>query len=123
MSAPQQDALAVAPLGEMRAQLGAQAAVAPLPPFSQLVDPATAAPRWRRWIGRLDHNFCATQETDGTVKWSMMLHVGGDELFDLFEHLPNTGGDTDCDADFTALNKYIDPQLDPDYERFKLRQA
>ena len=38
-----------------------QAAVAPLPPFSQLADPATAAPRWRRWVGRLDHYFRATR--------------------------------------------------------------
>ena len=62
-----------------------QAAVAPLQPLSQLADPATAAPRWRRWIGRLYHYFRTTRETDGTVKRSMMLHVGGDELDDLFK--------------------------------------
>ena len=73
MSAPGQAAAAAAP----QLTAGAHASVAPLPPFSQLMDPATAAPRWRRWISRLDHYFRATRETDGTVKRSMMLHVGG----------------------------------------------
>ena len=53
----------------------------------------------------------------------MMLHLGGDELFDLFEHLPEKGKDNDYETAVTALNKYFDPQLNPDYERFKLRQA
>ena len=114
---------AAPPIRGMQEPLRFQASVAPLPPFSQLTDPATAAPRWRRWIGRLDHYFRATRKTDGAVKRSMMLHVGGDELYDLFEHLPNTGNDDDYDAAVTALNRYFDPQLNPDYERFKLRQA
>ena len=53
---------------DTRAPQGAQASVAPLPPFSQLVDSATAAPRWSRWVGRLNHYFRATRETDGAVK-------------------------------------------------------
>ena len=53
----------------------------------------------------------------------MMLHVGEDELYDLFEHFPNTGDEGDYEAAMAALNRYIDPQLNPDYERFKLRQA
>ena len=78
---PAQNAAAAAaaiPAGGVRILFGAQASVAPLPPFSQLVDPATAAPRWHRWIGRLEHYFRTMRETDGTVKRSVMLHVGGD---------------------------------------------
>ena len=52
-----------------------------------------------------------------------MLHLGGAELYELFEHLPNTGGETDFEAAVAALNRHFDPQLNPDYERFKLRQA
>ena len=33
------------------------------------------------------------------------------------------GDANDYDAAVTALNKYFDPHLNPDYEGFKLRQA
>ena len=75
MSEPVQGTPGAAPPTTPQLPGGAHASLAP---FSQLVDPATAAPRWRRWINRLDHYFHATRKTDGTVKLSMMLHVGGD---------------------------------------------
>ncbi|KAJ1115552.1 hypothetical protein NDU88_003775 [Pleurodeles waltl] len=52
-----------------------------------------------------------------------MLLMGGDELQELFDSLPDTGERSDFDAAVTALNRYFDPQLNSDYERFKLRQA
>mgnify|MGYP002804978260 CR=1 FL=1 len=90
-----------------------------LPPFSELADPATAAPHWRSWIGRLRHYFRTARETHGAVQRSLMLHLGGAELYELFEHLPNTGSETDFEAAVMALNT-LQPQLNPDYERFKL---
>lgn len=94
-----------------------------IPPFSELIDPATASPRWKTWVSRLDNYFTATRETDGTIKRSWLLHFVGDEIYKLFEHLPNTGPATDYDTAVRALNAHFDPQLNPDYERFKLRQA
>ncbi|KAJ1087985.1 hypothetical protein NDU88_001144 [Pleurodeles waltl] len=38
-------------------------------------------------------------------------------------HLPNTGAHGDYDAAARALNAHFDQQLNPDFERFKLRQA
>ena len=52
-----------------------------------------------------------------------MPHLGQADLYDLFEHLPNTGDLADFDATVKALNRHFDPQLNPGYERFKLRQA
>ena len=52
-----------------------------------------------------------------------MLYLRGAELYELFEHLPNTGDETDFEAAVEALNKHFDPQLNPDYELLKLRQA
>ena len=54
------------------------------------------------------------RETDGAVQRSLMLHLGGAELYELFEHLPNMGCDTDFEAAVEALNKHLDPQLNPD---------
>ena len=84
------------------------------------MDPETAALRCRSWIGRLRHYFCATRKTDVVVQRSLTLHLGGAELYELFEHLQNTGSETDFEAAMAALNRRFDPQLNPDYERFKL---
>ncbi|KAJ1213853.1 hypothetical protein NDU88_001483 [Pleurodeles waltl] len=92
-------------------------------PFVYLDNPTTDEPRWCKWIGRLQHYFRAMRETDGTTMRSMMLHMGEDELYDLFEHPPNTGADDDFDAAVAGLNRHFDPQMNPDYERFKLHQA
>ena len=50
-----------------------------------------------------------------------MLHLGEAELYKLFE--PSTGGDADFDAAVRALDMHFNPQLNPDYECFKFRQA
>ncbi|XP_078509226.1 uncharacterized protein LOC144769100 [Lissotriton helveticus] len=47
----------------------------------------------------------------------------GDEIYKLFVHLPNTGLPDDYNAAVATLNAHFDPQLNADYERFKLRQA
>lgn len=98
-------------------------ATAPLPPFSEMSDPATAAQRWRAWVGRLNHYFKGTRETDGTVKRSLLIFYGGAEIYDLFETLPNTGEDDDYEGAVNALNRHFDPQINHDFEKFKFRRA
>ena len=90
-------------------QVYAHAPVTALPPFSELVDPATAAPHCRSWIGRLCHYFRAAHETDGAVQRSLMLHLRGAELYELFECLSNTGRETDFETTVEELNKLFDP--------------
>ena len=53
----------------------------------------------------------------------MLVHYEGAELFELFQHLPDMGNDNDFEAAGREINKHFDPQLNPDYERFKLRQT
>ncbi|KAJ1192718.1 hypothetical protein NDU88_002024 [Pleurodeles waltl] len=94
-----------------------------LPLFSEFADPATVSPKWKVWVGRLENYFVATREKDGEVKSSMLLHFVGDEKYKLFRHLQNTGAHDDYEAAVRALNEHFDPQLNPDFEKFKLRQA
>ncbi|KAJ1109786.1 hypothetical protein NDU88_007144 [Pleurodeles waltl] len=94
-----------------------------LPPFSELADPATASLRWKIWVGRLENYFVATREKDGEVKRSLLLHFVGDGMYKLFRHLPNIGAHDDYDVVVRALNAHFVPQLNPHFERFKLRQA
>lgn len=112
-------AAAVAVVGEQ----GPRATLNALLPFSQLADSAMAAPRWRKWIGQLENYFIAVRETNGAVKRSTMLHMGGDELYELFLDLPGTGDRNDYDKAVRALDRYFHPQVNPDFEHFKLRQA
>lgn len=104
-------------------QINTHTAVAPLPPFSEATDPTTAAPRWKAWVGRLNHYFKGTRETDGTVKQSLLILYGGAEIYDLFETLPNTGEEDDYEAAVAALNRHFDPQLNNDFEKFKFKRA
>ena len=41
----------------------------------------------------------------------------------MFQHIPNTGDENDFEAAIRALNSYFDPHLNPDRERFRLRQS
>ncbi|KAJ1106856.1 hypothetical protein NDU88_004254 [Pleurodeles waltl] len=97
--------------------------VSALLPFNKLVDPATESPHWKIWVGRLESYFVATRENYGAVKQSLLLHFGGDEIYKLFRHIPNTRAVDDYDAAVRALNMHFDPQQNPDFERLKLRQA
>ena len=40
-----------------------------------------------------------------------MLHLRGVKLYELLEHMPNTGGETDFKAAVAALNRYFDLNL------------
>ncbi|KAJ1101884.1 hypothetical protein NDU88_006948 [Pleurodeles waltl] len=94
-----------------------------LPPFSELADPVTASPRWKVWVGCLENYFVAPREKDGAVKRSPLLHFVGDEIKKLFRHLPNTGAYDDYETAVRTLNAHFNPQLNPDFESFTLRQA
>lgn len=59
----------------------------------------------------------------GTVKRSLLIYYGGEEIYDLFETLPNTGEDDDYEGAVAALNRHFDPQLNYDFEKFKFRRA
>ncbi|KAJ1195939.1 hypothetical protein NDU88_005204 [Pleurodeles waltl] len=71
----------------------------------------------------LENYFVATCEWDGAVQSSLLLHFAWDEVYKLFRHLPNTGAHDDYAAAVRALNAHFDPQLKPNFERFKLRQV
>ncbi|KAJ1184923.1 hypothetical protein NDU88_001720 [Pleurodeles waltl] len=75
------------------------------------------------WVRHLENYFVATREKDGAVKRSLHLHFVGNKIYKLFRHLPNTGAYEDYHAAVRALNAHFDLQLNPDFERFKLRQA
>ena len=91
-----------------------------VPLVSKLGNSTTVAPRWHSWIGRLCHYFRAACETDSAVQTSLMLHLGMAELYEHFQHLSNTGSETDFEAAMAVLNRHFDPQHNSDYERFKL---
>ena len=66
------------------------------------------------------HYFCVIRETDGAVQRSLIFHTGGAQLY---EHLQEKGAENNFEVAVRALDKHFDPQLNSDYEPFKLRQA
>ncbi|KAJ1148636.1 hypothetical protein NDU88_001464 [Pleurodeles waltl] len=99
------------------------ASVPPLKPFRGLPYPTTVALKWFSWIRHLQHYLCAMRGTDRTIKRSLLMHFRDSELHEVLETLPNTGGDADFDEVVSALNRHFDPQINQDYDRFKLQQA
>ncbi|KAJ1204747.1 hypothetical protein NDU88_000185 [Pleurodeles waltl] len=91
-----------------------------LSPFSELSDSAVVGPTW---VVRLNKYFRAPKETDSKNKSSLLLHYAGEEMFKQFCSLPHMGADNDYDKAFTDLNEYFNPQMNPDFVKFKLRQA
>lgn len=53
----------------------------------------------------------------------MLTLIGGEELYELLENLPNTGSPGDYSTAVRALNKYFDPQTNTDVGHCNMRQA
>ena len=64
-----------------------------LPPL-QMEPQETAAPRWERWLRRLDNFLLARDITADGRKRALMLHYVGEEVFDLSGSIGVTNEDT-----------------------------
>jgi hypothetical protein len=75
---------------------------------------------WATYIKRFDYYIQATGITKDEQKRALLLHLGGDEIQDIFETL-------DCGNSFAdaidALTEYFNPKKNIAYERHVFRQA
>lgn len=82
----------------------------------------TAAVRWRKWLARLDNYLLAKNITSSQRKRAMLLHLAGEEVFDINVSLDHIPGDT-YDLLTTKLTAYFAPQKNVEYEIFQFRNA
>ncbi|XP_064463571.1 uncharacterized protein LOC135374561 [Ornithodoros turicata] len=91
------------------------------PPFNPHSDVSSLSPRWLKWIARFENFLLAANITDPARKRAMLLHYAGEEVYDVFQTLPNTG--TDFDTAVTRLKEHFAPKKNAVFERHIFRQA
>ncbi|KAK9685298.1 hypothetical protein QE152_g38154 [Popillia japonica] len=52
-------------------------------------DPSTLGKRWRKWINRFEIFIIAANITEEERKRAMLLHLIGEDAFDLYQSLPD----------------------------------
>ena len=92
-----------------------------IPPFT--LEPApTVATRWVRWMRRVENYLVAKSVVVDDTKRAMLLHLAGEEVFDINSSLDHIE-DTTYDQLKVKLNAYFAPQINREYEVFLFRQA
>ena len=89
-------------------------------PFDIHADGAIAQ-RWRKWITRLENLFVAAATTDKKRQRALLLYHAGEEVWEIFETLVDTGDDFATAKE--KLTEYFDPKKNVEYEIYTFRQA
>ena len=84
---------------------------------------SNAGPRWKKWLARLEQLFTGMNITIPTRKQAPLLHYARPDVDEIFDTLPDTGGDNDYDIAVAKLNKYFSPQVNSTYEEYNFRQT
>jgi len=79
--------------------------------------------RWTKWLGRFKNVLIALAITAPERQRALLLHYVGDQTLDIFETLPETGGEKDFKKAVDALSAYFAPKQNIEYEVYKFRQA
>ncbi|XP_061176120.1 uncharacterized protein K02A2.6-like [Saccostrea echinata] len=95
------------------------------PPFPKfdVSDQNSIGQRWKKWIQRFENFVLAMGVTRNDRKRAMLLHYGGDEVYNIFDTLADTGGPNDYDAAKTKLTEHFNPKKNVEFEIYKFRQA
>ncbi|KAK6186734.1 hypothetical protein SNE40_006012 [Patella caerulea] len=92
-----------------------------LPSFN--LEPAdNAGTRWEKWARRFDNFLIAKDVKTDARKKAMLLHLAGEEVFDLSESVGVADGD-DISRTKEKLQNYFAPKRNTEYEIFVFRQA
>ena len=86
--------------------------IATIPPFQPDSDPTSTAQRWSKWVQRVENLFVALNITDNGWKRSLLLHLAGEAVFDIFDGLIVSpiaeDADPAVDNAYTATKRALD---------------
>lgn len=109
-------------------------------PFSITNGTGNIGSRWEEWLGRFENYLCAADISEDKRKSALLLHLAGEEIFDLYGSLPvieetvqaNPNGEAQgsqqaqAGAYETTKNKlklYFAPKINKNFEIFKFRET
>ena len=85
-----------------------------------------AGTRWRKYIARFEIMVTAMGLNNSARKKALLLHVSGDEVFDIVQTFTDEQKGDDTEDGYKALKKslsdYLEPKKSVDFETFKFRQ-
>ena len=76
-----------------------------------------------KWLAGLERLFTGMNITIPKRKRALLLHYAGPDVDEIFDTLPDTGGDNYYDTAFAKLNEYFSPQVNSTYEVYNFRQT
>ncbi|XP_064463106.1 uncharacterized protein LOC135374016 [Ornithodoros turicata] len=91
------------------------------PKFDPHTDASSLAQRWTKRHARFENFLLAANVTDPTRKRAMLLHYAGEEVYDIFQTLPDT--QSDYDTAVARLKAHFTPKKNTVYEKHVFRQA
>ena len=77
--------------------------------------------RFKKWIKRLENLFVAAAIEDVKRQRALLLHFGGQEIYDIYETLDNTGDDFETLKG--KLIEHLEPKKNKEYAVYMFRQA
>ena len=92
------------------------------PKFEINGDSTTTGHRWTKYISKLENLFVAMNIDSRKRKKALLLHYAGDEVFEIYGTLDNTGDENGFDETKQALTNYFKPKVNTKFEIFEFRQ-
>ena len=100
-------------------------------PFKPDTDPTSVAQRWKHWSDRFDNLVVARNVTDNARKKALLLHLAGENVFDIFSALvlpdipagANPAIDNCYTVAKTALDNHFNPKKNVEFEKYTFRST
>ena len=93
------------------------------PSFDVSGDPSSLGQRWESWIERFENYLVAFNIEDTKRQRALLLHFVGEDVYNIFRTLKDTGAVDNYDKAKAELTKYFQPKKNVEYEIFTFRQA
>lgn len=85
-------------------------------------DTTSTGHRWTKYMKKLENLFVAMNTDNRKRKKALLLHYAGDEVFEIYGTLPNTGDENGYEETKKALTDYFKPRVNTEFEVFEFRQ-
>ena len=92
------------------------------PKFETNGDTSSLGHRWGKYLQKLENLFVGMNIESRKRRKALLLHYSGDDVFDIYQTLSDTGDENGYEETKAALTKYFKPQVNEEFEIFQFRQ-
>lgn len=90
--------------------------------FDVYTDSANTGVRWKKWLSRFTNMMVAMDVSSRARQRALLLHYAGEQVYEIFETLPDTGASDDFDKACEKLTAYVSPKKNIEYEVYQFRK-